>query len=307
MRPARATRLSLAAVRLAATWSAFGWISRRSAALAYYGALSLAPLVVVALSVASLLWDRESLRRGMIEEFAKLVGPTGADLIDDILRHSARGGAGPLAATLGLGMLLLGATAVFMELQDGLNSIWEVEARPERGLWRFVRTRLVSLAMAVSTGFLLLVSLVVSALLSALTKALGVTGTAAIVIAAEFIVDVAATSFLFAALFRFLPDARIRWREVAAGAIITGVLFNVGEAAIGAYLGRTSVGSTYWAAGSLVIVLVWVYYSSALMYFGARVTRAWCLVSGCGVHPRPKPGAVEAPPGGPDGHEIPAR
>jgi len=284
MAPRNALRVAAAAARDAAKTTDFGWVMRRSAALAYYGALSLAPLVVVALWAASLLWDRGAVRAGLVAEFSRMVGPTGAALITGILQRSDGQKEGRVAAIAGVMTLLIGATAVFVELQDGLNAVWDVKADKSRGIWEFLRSRLVSLAMVFSTGFLLLVSLIVNAALSALTKVLGFGDVAAVGLALQFAASVAVSSLMFAALYKFVPDARPHWREVAAGALITGILFNVGQVGIGMYIGRTSAGSAYGAAGSLVIVLLWVYYSAAIVFFGARLTRSSCRVSGCTAH-----------------------
>ena len=258
MEEEKAGKVAVATVKHAVTKTDFGWIMRRSAALAYYGALSLAPLVIVALAVASMIWDREALRSGLLAEMTRLVGPTGGALIASILENSNDAKEGIVAAIVGVATLVFGATAVFVELQDGLNAIWDVEPTRGKGIWKFIRTRLVSIAMVVSTGFLLLVSLVVSAVLAAFTKSLGLGDVAAVGMVLQFLVAVIVTGLMFGALFKFVPDVRSTWREVWVGALITAVLFNLGQLAIGAYLGRTSVGSAYGAAGSLVIVLVWL-------------------------------------------------
>ena len=251
-----------------------GAIMRRSAAVAYYAALSLAPLLVIALALASLALDRETIRANVVGEVGSMLGPQGADLVGKILEDSSKEGA-ILATIVGLLTLLFGATAVFVELQDGLNAIWNVERAPYEGIWKFVRTRLLSAAMVVSFGFLLLLSLLVSTALSALTRRLHLGEVAVVGVIVHFLVAVLGCTFLFAMLFKFLPDVRIRWREVIVGAVITAVMFNVGQIAIGQYLGRSSVGSAYGAAGSLIVVLVWVYYSSAIFFFGAEVTQAY--------------------------------
>jgi membrane protein len=255
-------------------------ILRRSAALAYYAALSLAPLIVIAVAVAGLIFQKDALRATLIAEVAALIGADGARLIAGILESSQQKDQALLATILGTATLLFGATAVFVELQDGLNAIWNIERRKGRGLWTFIRTRFLSVAMVISTGFLLLISLIVSTALSSLTKLLHVEEVAIIGLVVSFVVSVLVTGLFFATLFKFLPDARIRWREVVAGSVITAILFNLGQIAIGQYLGRASVGSAYGAAGSLVIVLVWVYYSSAVFFIGAEITQAYASLFG---------------------------
>jgi membrane protein len=295
----RVLSTAVQAARNAFKTTDFGWVMRRSAALAYYAALSMAPLLVVAIAIAGLLWDRGAVSASIVSQMSALVGPTGAALITDILRHSADEKKSLPAAIIGIVTLLIGATAVFVELQDGMNAVWEVKARKSGGIWKLIRTRLLSLAMVFSTGFLLLVSLIVSALLTAFTKLIGLGDFAVVGLVLQFLISLAVTTLMFAALFAFVPDARPGFREVLAGAVMTAILFNLGQIGIGAYLGRGSVGSAYGAAGSLVIVMVWVYYSAAIVFFGARFTRSWCRVSGCARHGAPaRPEGPEKPTAG---------
>jgi membrane protein len=261
----------------------FSQLMRRSAALAFYAALSLAPLLIVALAVASLLWSRDDIRASLVAEMRSLVGPSGGDLIATILDHNRDKGEGIFAAVAGGVTLLIGATAVFVELQDGLNAIWGITKTKGRGLFHFIRVRLLSVAMVISFGFLLLVSLVASTALTALTKSLHLEEFAIVGIVVHFLVSVLGTSLLFAALFKFLPDAKVRWRDVAVGAVTTAIIFNLGQIAIGAYLGSSSVGSAYGAAGSLVLILVWVEYSAAIVFFGAQLTESYARTFGGGV------------------------
>jgi membrane protein len=282
---------AIAVFRHAVRATDFGAIMRRSAAVAYYAALSLAPLLIVALAIAGLAWDREAVRSSIVAEMRGLLGAEGATLIDRVFEHARDPAQGPIAAIIGVLTLLFGATAVFVELQDGLNAIWQVERPTGSGVWKFVRTRLLSLSMVFSIGFMLLVSLLVSTALSALLQSLALENLAIVGLVLHFLVSLLVTGALFAALFKFLPDARIAWRDVIVGAATTAVLFNLGQIAIGQYLGRASVGSAYGAAGSLVIVLVWVYYSAAIVFFGAELTESHATLLGHGLD-RSKGGPV---------------
>jgi membrane protein len=223
------------------------------------------------------------------------VGESGAALFAGLLADSADADKSTLAIVLGFLTLLVGATAVFVELQDGLNAVWEVRRKPGRVVWTFIRTRLLSAAMVVSFGFLLLVPLLVSAVLSAFARRMHLADLAVAGVVLDF-AAVVVTAALFAALF-VPPDAVVRWRDVAVGAVATAILFNLGQIAIGQYLGRTGVGSAYGAAGSLVIVLVWIYYSAAIVFFGAEMTQARARLAGREIAPRR--GAARTEPEGP--------
>jgi membrane protein len=252
-----------------------GALMRRSAAIAYYSALSLAPLLVVALAVAGLAFDRAAVRTKIVGEMQRFVGAEGATLVATVLDRSGDRNQASFAAIVGVFTLLMGATAVFVELQDALNATWDVPRSPRRGLWTFVRQRLLSLAMVFSLAFLLLVSMIVTAALSAITDRLDLGGVAVVGVLVHFVVNVGVTTLLFAVLFKFLPDVKVPWRDVFLGAVTTSVLFYLGQLALAQYLGRSAVGSAYGAAGSFVIILVWVYYSAAIVLFGAEVTQAW--------------------------------
>jgi membrane protein len=287
-------KATIRSIRQAIRQTDFGVIMRRSAALAYYAALSLAPLVIVAIGIASMIFDKSQLGATVVAEMQTLLGQEGAALFKGILESANKPGRTTVAMILGVATLLFGAAAVFVELQDGLNAIWNIQRPKKSGLWGFIRTRLLSVAMVVSVGFLLLVSLIVSTALTMLTTWLHLAEIAVIGFILHFVVSVVVTGLLFAALFKVLPDAKIRWREVIVGAGMTAILFNVGQIAIGQYLGRSSVGSAYGAAGSLVIVLVWVYYSAAILFFGAEATQAYAMLYGSGIQERE---AVRKSPG----------
>jgi membrane protein len=246
-----------------------------SAAVSYYTLLSLAPIVLVAVSVTGLLFRREAVEVRIVREMRGLVGESGAEVIQDVLRNASDPGKSTLSLVIGLVTLLAGATTVFVQLQDSLNRIWDVEAKPKKSaIWSFVRERLLSLAMVFGVGFLLLVSLLVSTALSALGDWAGFSAldSPAALRIVDTAISIGVVTLLFAMMFKYLPDAEVAWRDVWFGAIATSVLFTMGKYLIGLYLGRASVGSSYGAAGSIVVLLVWIYYASLIFFFGAELT-----------------------------------
>jgi membrane protein len=247
-----------------------------AAALSYYTLLSLAPLVLMTVAVAGLIFDRATVEGRIVSEMGLLIGSEGSEVVQTVLRHASDPAKGTLSVVIGTAVLLLGATTVFAQLQSSLNRIWKVEesSRGSAGmLWLFVKERLLSLAMVLAVGFLLLVSLVISAAVVAIGEALGGVSNAGIVLEAlNLLVSLIVVTALFATIFKVLPDAPVAWRDVWVGAVTTSVLFTVGKSLIGLYLGRTSIGSPYGAAGSLVVMTVWVYYASMIVFLGAEVT-----------------------------------
>ncbi len=257
-------------------------VLQMSAALAYWSALSLAPLVVVTLGIAGIVSERGRAEEGIVAEVQAVLGEGGGQLIRTVAAEQHRTGAGGFATLAGILFLFFAATGVFVQLQDGLNVIWDVELRPEVGWWHFVRKRLISMAMVLSLGFLLLVSMVLNALLVGLgdrvSRWTGIAGGGAF--AAHLTVSMIAMTLLFALIFRMLPDARIAWKDVWRGALLTAGLFHLGEWGISEYVGRAGVGSAYGAAGSLVVLLVWVYYSSLIVFTGAEFTQVYATRRG---------------------------
>lgn len=246
-----------------------------AAALSYYTLLSLAPLVLVTVSVAGLVFDRATVEGKIVREIRLLVGPEGSAVVETVLRHARDQEKGRLAVAIGLAVLLFGATTVFVQLQSSLNRIWKVEEPAHASvLWVFVKERVLSLAMVLAVGFLLLVSLLVSAAVGAFGEtALGGLSDAAIVLEGlNALVSLVVVTLLFATIFKVLPDAPVAWGDVWVGAVATSALFTVGKSLIGLYLGRTTVGSPYGAAGSLVVMTVWVFYASMIVFFGAELT-----------------------------------
>lgn len=246
------------------------------AALAYYTAFSLAPLVVLVVGLVSLFVDQSAARAELVVQISALVGKDGGTTVEAILVHSAKHEAGVWATIIGFVVLLIGASGVFAELQDSLNAIWEVPPRPRRWL-ALIRERLLSFAMVFALGFLVLVSLVLSAAIAALGAYMKgwVPGFDAIWESANSLISLVVVTLLFAALFRFLPDVRVAWRDVWTGAFMTAALFILGKFLLGLYIGHSAFASAYGAAGSLIIVLVWVFYSAQIFFFGAEFTRAF--------------------------------
>jgi membrane protein len=246
-----------------------------AAALSYYTLLSMAPLVLMVVAVAGLVFERTAVEQKLVAEMRDLIGAAGAEVTQSVLRsaHNAEQEAWSLA--IGLVILLVGATTVFAQLQGTLNRIWRVDGSAgASAIWSFLKERLLSIAMVLAIGFLLLVSLVVSATLAAVTdSARGIVGEGYIVIVgANTLSSLLVTTLLFALIFKVLPEADVTWDDVWFGAVATSVLFTLGKQVIGLYLGRTGVGSAYGAAGSLVVMTVWVYYASLILFFGAELT-----------------------------------
>jgi membrane protein len=253
---------------------------RLAASLAYYTALSLAPLILLIVGVVGLVLDRQQVGSQLSAQLEGLIGPAGRDLVTSILAATNPQG-GTLATVIGLITLLIGATAVFGELQATLNLVWEVRPAPTTGvwagIWAVLRERLFSLALVLALAFLLLVSLVISATLAGAAALFQGPEQALLSRLLELGVSLVVLTFVFALLYKYVPDAEIGWQDVWLGGLITAVLFTLGKTAIGFYLGQASVGSAYGAAGSLIALLVWVYYSALIMFFGAEFTHAWTI------------------------------
>ena len=246
-----------------------------AAALSYYTLLSLAPLVLMAVAVAGLIFERATVEGKIVTEIRLLVGVEGSEVVQTVLRHASDPEKSAHSVVIGIAVLLLGATTVFVQLQSSLNRIWKVEESPQASmLWVLVKERLLSLAMVLAVGFLLLVSLLVSAAVAAFGEtALGGLSDAVVVLEGlNVLVSLVVVTLLFAMIFKVMPDAPVAWRDVWVGAVITAVLFTIGKSLIGLYLGRTSIGSPYGAAGSLVVMTVWVFYASMIVFFGAELT-----------------------------------
>lgn len=259
---------------------------RLGAALAFYTIFSLAPLMTIVITIAS-LWYTENASQQVFAQMASVIGTDAAKGLEEMLMQKGEKASGFFTAASAAVMLLVGATGVFVQLQDSLNEIWEVKPRPGAGVWGFVRDRLLSFAMVLGIAFLLLTSLLLSAGLAAVGKYFShLFGDMTIVFhALNIIVSLGLITLLFALMFKYVPDAKVEWRDVWFGAVVTALLFTVGKFALGIYLGKSSVVSTYAAAGALLIVLLWVYYTSQILFFGAELTQAHARARGHDVVP----------------------
>jgi membrane protein len=268
---------------------------RMGAALSYYTIFSLAPLLVVVIAVVGLVFGEEAVRGRIVEQLSGLVGHEGAKLVETMIARVSEPRAGIIATVLGLATLLLGATAVLMELHDDLNTVWKVVPGPGRGWKGVLRDRLLSFGVVLAFGFLLLVSLVLSAGLSAVGAQLSdrLPGWVILAYVANYGISLLVVTLLMATIFVVLPEVKLAWRDVWIGSFVTAVLFHLGKLGIGLYLGKASVGSPFGAAGSLAVLLVWIYYTSQVFLFGAEFTRVY--VTRFGRRPQPKRGAVPAP------------
>jgi membrane protein len=260
---------------------------RLGAALSYYTVFSLAPLLLLVISVAGLVFGRAAVEGRIFGELTGILGPDAAHLVQTAVAKASHPRGGIIGAAIGLAVLILGATGVVSELQDALNTIWKLVPKPNRGVWGLVRTRLLSVAMILALGFLLLVSLVLSAALSAMTGWLRVwLGN---IVFLGWVVDgaiaLAVITTLIALIYKILPDAEVRWRDVWVGALATAVLFLIGKYLIGLYVGKASVASAFGAAGSLAVLLVWIYYSAQIVLLGAELTRLYANHFGAKVRP----------------------
>ena len=250
--------------------------SRKGAALAFYTVFSLAPILILSIAIAGLFFGQEAARGEIFMQVKDLLGPDAAAAIQAMIHSASRPGAGLIATFIGLVTLSIGATTALAELKDGLDQIWDAPPERTSGFWYFVRKRLLSVGLILSLGFLLLVSLVFSALVSALARTWGPADATGMVLqSVNFLFSFALVTLLFAMIYKILPSVHIAWKDVMIGSIITAALFSVGKALIGLYLGNSAVASSYGAAGSIILVLIWVYYSAQIFLLGAEFTKVY--------------------------------
>ena len=269
-----------AVLRLFRTALAAWWndnVPRLGASLAYYTLFAVGPILLVAIAIAGLVFGDEAVRGQLVGQMDQLVGREGARAVQALLAGASQRKAGVLATVIGGVTFVVAATGAFLELQAALNTIWRVKPRPGVNLKGFLLDRLRSFGLVVAIGFLLMVSLAVSAALAALSGWLGrrSPGLPLLWNAVNVLISLGVITVLFAMLYRFLPDVRLRWRDVWIGALVTAVLFTIGKQLIGLYLGQSSTASSYGAAGSVVVLLLWVYYSSQIVLLGAEFTRVY--------------------------------
>jgi membrane protein len=259
---------------------------RLSAALAYYAVFSLGPLLVIVISVACLVFEKEAVQGQVQQQLQTYLGPKAAEAVEQMIAGQKKGTS--IAATvIGIATLLFAATSLFGQLQDAMNTIWEVKPKPGRGIKGFIRDRFLSFAMVLGIAFLLLISMVIAALLEAATGSIGkkFVLTEPVAHALNLVVSFGVVTLLFAMIFKLLPDATVNWRDVWIGAATTAFLFTVGKYLLGFYLGREATTSAYGAAGSFVIVLLWVYYSSVILFLGAEFTQVYATARGSRIVP----------------------
>jgi len=265
---------------------------RLGAALAFYTALSISPLLLLVIGVAGLVFGQQAARGELLHQLHGLVGPEGAKAVEEMVAKSSEPSEGTLATVIGLVTLLVGATGVFAQLQDALNTVWHVEeTAPQQAeqswlgmVWGVVRDRFLSFSMVLGLGFLLLVSLVLNAALHAVQGYLLGPAEGVLMQVANHVFSFLLTFLLFALVFRFLPNATIAWSDVWIGGGLTAVLFVVGKVLIGLYLGNAAVGSAYGAAGSFVVLLLWIYYSTQILLYGAEFTEVYAKRLGSGLN-----------------------
>jgi len=260
---------------------------RLAGALAFYTMFTLAPLLILAIGLAGLAFGQEAARGQVVGQIQGLVGTESAHAIEDFLEQVGTPQSGSIVTIVGLATLLLGVWWVFGELQDALNTIWEVAPKPGRSIWKVARIRLVSFAMMLGVGFLLLVSLVISAALSALgTLLIGLMPDfEAMLQLLNFVISFGVITLLFAMIYKIVPDVLISWSDVWIGAAFTALLYTIGKYLIGVYLGTSSTASAYGAAGSLVVILIWIYYSAQILFLGAEFTRIYAQRYGSQIEP----------------------
>lgn len=259
-----------------------------AAALAYYTVFSLAPLLIIAIAVAGAVFGEEAARGELVHQIQGLVGKEGAEAVQAMIQNASKpNNGGAIATIIGVILLMFGASGVFGQLQSALNTIWEVKPKPGQGIRSFLVSRFLSFAMVLVIGFLLLVSLVLSSVLAAVSYFFNnlMPGLPILGQVINFLISFGVITVLFASIYKFLPDVEIPWKNLWVGAAVTAVLFNIGKLAIGLYLGNSSVGSAYGAAGSLVVVLIWVFYSAQILLIGAEFTQVYSKYRGKPLRP----------------------
>lgn len=261
---------------------------RFAAALAYYAVFSLTPLIIIAIAVAGLIFGEEAARGQIFHQIKWLLGEKGAAEIQSLLQVASDKPKSLLATVIGIGTLLIGACGVFAQLKDALNAIWGVALKPGYGIRGMAKDYLLSFSMVLAVGFLLIVSLLISAVMQAINNYMtGLVPLPAFVGPLAGLFSIVLLTVLFALIFKILPDAQIGWRDVWIGAAVTALLFTIGKSLIGLYLGTSSIASSFGAAGALILILVWIYYSTTIFLLGAEFTKVYAVKYGCGIVPAP--------------------
>jgi membrane protein len=270
--------VSLGAIWPSAKEAGLQWLAHRDArmgaALSYYSVFSIGPVILIAVAIAGLVFGREAVEGEVTNSLKGLLGENGAGAINGMLASAAKPQEGLIATAVGIVMLVFAAIGVVVQLKDAFNTVWEVEEPKAAGMWGFVRTYVLSFAAVLAIGFLLIVSMVMTAGLAAFGKFVGSFAPEAALQITGFAVSFAMLSLLFAMMFKWTPDAAVHWRDVWLGAVMTAALFEIGKFFIGLYIGKQGLESTFGAASSLVVVLIWVYYSAQIVLLGAEFTHA---------------------------------
>lgn len=268
-----------------------GWkqdnVSLLAAALAYYTVFSITPLLVIAIAIAGAVFGEDAAQGEIVNEINHLVGQQGAKAIETALANFNQPHFTNINSIISILILFIGASGVFAQLQAALNTVWNVKPKPNVGIWGIVRKRLLSFGMVLSIGFLLLVSLIISTVLSVISRldVNLISNSAFLWQLINMLISFILTSLLFALIYKYLPDVEVHWKDIWVGAIITALLFISGKYLIGLYLGRSSLGSAYGAAGSLIIFLAWVFYSAQILLFGAELTQVYTREYGSEIRP----------------------
>lgn len=263
-------------------------VTKLSASLAYYTGFSLAPLLVVIIAICGFFFGREAVQGTIDNQIQAFIGADAAKQLQEMIKNAAVSGKGTMATIIGVITLLIGATTIFGEIQDSINSIWGLKPKPKVGIMKTIQTRLLSFGLIASLGFLLLVSLAATAVVEGLgdrLKAMLPDLTVVLFYIINLVITLVVVTVLFAVIFKVLPDAKIKWKDIWPGAIATSLLFLIGKFAISLYISKSEIGSTYGAAGSLAVIFVWIYYSAIILYFGAEFTKAYALNRGAKIIP----------------------
>lgn len=263
-------------------------VTKLSGSLAYYTVFSMGPLVILLISICSIVWRREAIEGQVYYQLVDFLGKDTALQLQGIIKNAAVSNKSTFSVIAGGVTLLIGATTVFAEIQDSINTIWGLKPKPKRGWLKMLQNRFLSFSVIVSLGFVLLVSLGITSLIDGFSNKLEKTFSEVSVVffyILNQLITLAVISLIFGVIFKVLPDAKIKWRDVISGAIVTAILFMTGKFAISIYIGQSNVGSTYGAAGSLVVLLLWTYYSSIILFFGAEFTKAYAISYGSEILP----------------------
>jgi membrane protein len=263
-------------------------IPKMSAALAYYTVFALAPMLIIIITIIQFIYGKEAIQGDLYPQIAGILGADAGKQVQDMITNAAVSGKGTISTIVSIVILVFTATGVFVEIQDSINTIWHLRAKPKGGFMKILFDRLISFSMVVSLGFILLVSLSINSVVESLMGNLEryfKDWTVYLAYAANLIVTFAIITILFCTIFKVLPDAIIQWKQVLPGAVATSILFMLGKFGITVYLSSSNIGSTYGAAGSIVIILLWVYYSAMILYFGALITRIYLACSGHTIRP----------------------